>query len=131
MFPVGKDGGMNRWVASAAVGAGAFVLLAGAAAGGYTLHHPGTRTVTVTHTVTRTSPPKVVTRTVTHAIPGPTVTVTASGDTAQLQTDSTCIAVLYQNIQFWKANGSLVPNGWWIADARSPSRDVSLCKGSA
>jgi len=57
-------------LASAAVGAGAFVLLAGAAAGGYALHQPGaTRTVTVT--VTRTPLPKVVTKVKTKTVSTP------------------------------------------------------------
>lgn len=61
-------------IASAGVGVAAFVIVAGAAVGGYALHHPGTRTVTVTRTVTRTAPPKVITRTA----PKVTVTVTAT-----------------------------------------------------
>ena len=40
---------MNRLAAWTAAGAAAFVLLAGAAAGGYAVHHPAT--VTVTRTV--------------------------------------------------------------------------------
>ncbi len=105
-------------IASAAVGVAAFAVVAGAAAGGYAVHHPGTRTDTRIVTVTRTVPPKVVTRTVTRPVPGPAVTVTVNGDSAQLQADNTCIAALYQNIQNWKANGGMVPNGWW--DARCP-----------
>ncbi len=69
---------MNRLVASAAAGVGAFVIVAGAFAGGYALHQPGTKTVTVTRTVTRTAPPKVITRTVTRPAPKVTVTVTAT-----------------------------------------------------
>ncbi len=46
----------------AALGVGAFVLLAGAAAGGYALHQPGTTTRPVTVTVTRTPPSKVITK---------------------------------------------------------------------
>ena len=94
------------------MGVAAFVVAAGSAFAGYAFHHPGM----VTRTVTVTVPPKVVTRTVTRPVPAPTVTVTA--ESAQLQADNTCIAVLYQNIQEWKANGSIVPNGWW--DTRCP-----------
>jgi hypothetical protein len=60
-------------LASAAIGAGAFVLLAGVAVAGYEVHHPATvtRTVTVTHTITQQPKPaptvtRTVTRTVTH-----------------------------------------------------------------
>jgi hypothetical protein len=56
----------------AAAGAGAFVVLAGVAVAGYAVHHPATVTRTVT--VTRTAPPKVITRTA----PKVTVTVTAT-----------------------------------------------------
>lgn len=51
-------------ISSAAVGPGAFVLLAGAAEAGMTLHGDRTVTHTVTHTVTVTwtAPPKVITK---------------------------------------------------------------------
>jgi hypothetical protein len=62
---------MNRILGSAAVGAGAFVLLAGAAAGGYALHQAGTTTRTVTVTLTRTPPPKVVTKVKTRTVSAP------------------------------------------------------------
>ncbi|HEY6296883.1 MAG TPA: hypothetical protein VIX15_14570 [Streptosporangiaceae bacterium] len=42
----------NRLVASAAVGVGAVALLAGAAAGGYALHQPATRTASAAATTT-------------------------------------------------------------------------------
>jgi hypothetical protein len=55
-------------------------------------------------------------RTVKVPEPGPTVTVNSGS--AQLQADNTCIAALFDNIQSWKANGGMVPNGWW--DSRCP-----------
>jgi hypothetical protein len=60
-------------VGSAAAGVGAFVVVAAAAAGGYVFHHPGTKTVTVTHTVMRTAPAKVITKmkTDTRTVTGP------------------------------------------------------------
>jgi hypothetical protein len=66
---------MNKTLMSAAVGAGAFLLLAGTAAGGYVLHQPGIRTVTVTRTVTQTVPKTVYvtrwkTKTVTQDVAG-------------------------------------------------------------
>ena len=70
---------MNKTLMSAAVVAGAFVLLAGAAAGGYALHQPGIRTVTVAGTVTKTVPKTVYvtrwkTKTVTRDVAGAATT---------------------------------------------------------
>jgi hypothetical protein len=62
---------MNRILGSAAVGAGAFVLLAGAAAGGYALQRAGTTNRTVTVTLTRTPPPKVITKVKTRTVSAP------------------------------------------------------------
>ena len=81
---------MNRWVASAAVGTGAFIVLAGVAVGGYELHQPATVTRTVTKTVTRTVP-KVVT--VTRTAPPRVITRTVSGTPSIPCTDDGADAV--------------------------------------
>jgi hypothetical protein len=71
---------------------------------------------------------KVVTRTVVQEVSGPTVTmkvpeagptVTVNSDSAQLALDTTCIDVLYQNIQGWAASG-IVPSGWWATRCPMP-----------
>jgi hypothetical protein len=48
-----RERAVKRLRAPAAVGVAAFVLLAGAAAGGYAIHRPATATRTVTVTVTK------------------------------------------------------------------------------
>jgi hypothetical protein len=73
---------MNKTVAGAISGAAGVLLLAGAAAGGYAVHRPATRVVTVSKTrpaVTRTET-QTATRTV--KVPGPRVTVTHSASAA-------------------------------------------------
>jgi hypothetical protein len=127
---------VNRLVTSAVVGAGALVLLAGTAVGGYTLHHPGSRTVTVTHT-------KIVPKTITvtkwktHTLTKwktRTVTVTsppAAASGAAAQTNA-CISDLFQMIEGWvTASGSsvanysggtaTVPSGWWLGPPCPPN----------
>jgi hypothetical protein len=77
---------MNRLITSAAVGAGAFVLLAGVAIGGYELRGPGTtvRTVSVTKTVPKTVTvikwqTRTITKTVTKSSPAGTACVEDNG----------------------------------------------------
>lgn len=56
---------VTRLAVPAAVGVAAFAVVAGAAFGGYAVHHSATRTVTITRTVTHTAPAKVITKRVT------------------------------------------------------------------
>jgi hypothetical protein len=75
--------------------------------------HPVTHNIVRTVTVTKTAPP--ITRWRTHKVKvirwrTQTQTVTAPDPAAV-----NCIHVLYDNIQFWKQNGGMVPNGWWDA----------------
>jgi hypothetical protein len=70
---------LTRAAFAAGAGAAGTLALVAALAGGYTLgaSHARARTVTRTVTVTRTPPPKVITRWKT--VPGPAVTKTADG----------------------------------------------------
>jgi hypothetical protein len=65
---------MNKTVAGAIGGAAGVLLLAGAAAGGYAVHRPTTRVVTVS----KARPATTRTATQMVKVPGPTITVTHS-----------------------------------------------------
>ena len=100
---------MNRFILPVAAGAGTFVLLAAAAAGGYALHRPDRQTVTVTTTVTRTVPKTVyVTRWKTRTV---TSTVSAPDPGA-----ITCIHDLYDQLSADAANDHMLPEGWWLVE---------------
>lgn len=83
---------MNRLIGSAAVGAAAFLALAGAAAGGYVMHHPETRTITHTAIVTKTAAPAK-----TAVKPAPKVTATSDAGLVQ------CAVLLRNELETYAA----------------------------
>jgi hypothetical protein len=91
---------MNRQVAAAAGGAAAVLVMGGCFAGGWLAHGARTVTRTVPHvvTVTRTAPPKVVTRTVPGAPSLPCQDIGGSPEpgviTPGLPGDTTCTVTL-------------------------------------
>jgi hypothetical protein len=123
---------MNRTAITASAGAVAALALVAVGGAGYLAgnSHAAGRVVTRTVTVTKTSPPKIVTRwktrTETRTV---TVTATPSVDNSQLASANACIADLYQDIEGWitisgssvgsyQGGTATIPAGWW--DGRCP-----------